>query len=117
MMDRRGFLLTSLAGVLAAPLTAGAQQIGKVARIGLLVSGPPPEQHVCVQALRRGLAGLGYVEGRTYVFEVRSTGGGRRIASRGSDRSSSSWASISSCPSRAKDWSRPSARWNQFPSS
>ena len=38
-MDRRRFLLTSLAGVLAAPLAAGAQQSGKVYRIGVLSSG------------------------------------------------------------------------------
>ena len=30
MMDRRRFLLTSLAGALAAPLAGGAQQPGKV---------------------------------------------------------------------------------------
>jgi len=33
-MDRRRFLLTSLAGVLAAPLAAGAQPPGKVYRVG-----------------------------------------------------------------------------------
>jgi len=33
-MDRRRFLLTSLAGVIAAPLVAGAQQAGTVSRIG-----------------------------------------------------------------------------------
>jgi hypothetical protein len=31
-MDRRGFLLTSLAGALAAPLAAEAQQTDKIAR-------------------------------------------------------------------------------------
>ena len=35
-MDRRRFLLTSLAGALAAPLAAEAQQAGKVPRIGFL---------------------------------------------------------------------------------
>jgi hypothetical protein len=33
MMDRRSFLLTSLAGALAAPLAAGAQQTRKVSRV------------------------------------------------------------------------------------
>jgi hypothetical protein len=33
MMDRRRFLLTSLAGSLAAPFAAGAQQPGKVYRM------------------------------------------------------------------------------------
>jgi ABC-type sugar transport system substrate-binding protein len=35
-MKRRRFLLTSLAGVLAAPLPPEAQQAGKVYRIGVL---------------------------------------------------------------------------------
>ena len=34
VMDRRRFLLTSLAGALAAPLAAEAQPAGKVYRIG-----------------------------------------------------------------------------------
>jgi putative ABC transport system substrate-binding protein len=70
-MDRRRFLLTSLAGALAVPLAAEAQQVGKVARIGLLVTGPRPDEHSCVLALRRGFAEMGYVEGRTHVLEVR----------------------------------------------
>jgi hypothetical protein len=37
-MDRRRFLLTSLAAALAAPLAAEAQQAAKVARIGYLAS-------------------------------------------------------------------------------
>ena len=35
-MDRRRFLLTSLAGAFAAPLAAEAQQVGKVYRVGIL---------------------------------------------------------------------------------
>ena len=35
-MDRRRFLLTSLAGALAAPLAAEAQHPGKIYRIGIL---------------------------------------------------------------------------------
>jgi ABC-type uncharacterized transport system substrate-binding protein len=38
-MDRRRFLLTSLAGALATPLVAEAQQTGKVYRIGFLRPG------------------------------------------------------------------------------
>jgi ABC-type uncharacterized transport system substrate-binding protein len=38
-MDRRRFLLTSLAGALATPLVAEAQQAGKVYRIGFLRPG------------------------------------------------------------------------------
>jgi len=41
-MDRRRFLLTSLAGVLATPLAAEAQPAGKVYRIGCLYAGGDP---------------------------------------------------------------------------
>ena len=61
-------------GILAALSVAFvgfAQPAGKVARIGVLVSGPPPDEHSCVQAFRRGLADLGYVEGRTHVLDIR----------------------------------------------
>jgi hypothetical protein len=40
MMDRRRFLLTSLAGAVVGPLAAGAQPAGKMYRIGLLSWGP-----------------------------------------------------------------------------
>jgi putative ABC transport system substrate-binding protein len=76
MMRRRRFLVSLGAG-LVVPLVAEARQAGKAWRIGLLVSGPPPSEHVCVLALRRGLHDLGYVEGQTYVFEIRSTQGAK----------------------------------------
>ena len=41
-MDRRRFLLTSLAGAFAVPLAAGAQKGDKVRRIGFLGIVPPP---------------------------------------------------------------------------
>jgi len=43
-MDRRRFLLTSLAGVLAAPVAAEAQ-VGKVPRIGVLLPGAPEPEY------------------------------------------------------------------------
>ena len=76
MMRRRRFLVSLGAGLIV-PLVAEAWQAGKTWRIGLLVSGPPPSEHVCVLALRRGLHDLGYVEGQTYVFEIRSAQGVR----------------------------------------
>ena len=72
VMDRRRFLLTSLAGAVAAPLAAGAQQAGKVYRIGLL---SPTSQGLGVEGFREGLRALGYVEGRTIVVEHRSAEG------------------------------------------
>jgi hypothetical protein len=38
-MDRRRFLLTSLAGALAAPLAAGAQQATRLPQVGVLDPG------------------------------------------------------------------------------
>ena len=76
MIDRRRFLLTSLAGAVAGPLAAGAQAAEKVWRIGLLVPGQPPGCGVDSRsppgrALRDGLRVLGYVETQNYVFVPR----------------------------------------------
>jgi putative tryptophan/tyrosine transport system substrate-binding protein len=49
----------------------GAQPTTKLPRIGLLVTGPPPDEHACVTAFRRGLTEIGLVEGRTHVLETR----------------------------------------------
>jgi putative ABC transport system substrate-binding protein len=69
-VDRRGFLLTALAGALAAPLVAEAQQAGKVARIGVLaVSAAAFSPRI--EAFRKGLREHGYVEGKNIVFEYR----------------------------------------------
>ena len=69
MIDRRRFLLTSLAGALAAPLAAEAQQVGKVHRVVFLTALAVPD---LVDALRQGLRELGWIEGQNYVLEVRS---------------------------------------------
>jgi putative tryptophan/tyrosine transport system substrate-binding protein len=70
MMDRRRFLLTSLAGALAAPLAA-AQQPSKVHQIGCLVYGSPVEFEDRIRALRAGLRDYGYVEGKNITLEFR----------------------------------------------
>ena len=65
-MDRRRFLLTSLAGALAAPFAADAQEQGRTPRIGVLlgrVPGPFSE------GLRHGFRELGYTEGRNIFVE------------------------------------------------
>jgi putative ABC transport system substrate-binding protein len=72
-MDRRRFLLTSLAGAFAEPRAAGAQQV-IFHRIGLLESSPPgPAANAFGQweAFREGLRALGYVEGTTLAIESR----------------------------------------------
>jgi putative ABC transport system substrate-binding protein len=66
-MDRRRFLLTSLAGALAAPLAAEGQP-EKVHRIGILAGGSPPSHR---GPLTDALRELGYVEGRNLVIEGR----------------------------------------------
>ena len=68
-MDRRRFLLTSLAGALAAPLAAGAQQAGKVYRVGFLRAGQPPK--FWIDEFRDGLREAGYVEGQNLIIEYR----------------------------------------------
>jgi putative ABC transport system substrate-binding protein len=82
-MDRRRFLLTSLAGALAGPLPAEAQQ-AKVARLGVLLFGTPDTDAFPV--IRRGLSALGYVEGQNILFEHRyAEGRPERLANLASD--------------------------------
>src|SRR5262245_11422048 len=75
-MNRRRFLLSSLAGILAAPLAAGSQQAGKAPggrpwRVGILfdtgIRGGPG-----LEAILQGLRERGYVEGQNLVVEFRS---------------------------------------------
>jgi ABC-type uncharacterized transport system substrate-binding protein len=77
MMDRRRFLLTSLAGVLSAPLAAGAQPAGKIWRIGLLDLSSDPASSSRWKALLDRLRELGYVEGQNVLFESRWSDGQR----------------------------------------
>src|SRR5688500_20256851 len=66
-MDRRRFLLTSLAGALAAPLAGEAQQAMKVYRVGVLGN----ENNPPWDGFRQGLRDLGYVDGRNLSMEWR----------------------------------------------
>ena len=68
-MNRRRFVLTSLAGALAAPLDAGAQSPRR-ARIGVLSggsAGPSP----LLDAFRQSLHDLGHEEGKDIQIEYR----------------------------------------------
>ena len=71
-MDRRRFLLTSLAGALAGPRSAEAEGTGQRHRVGLLNAAAPgrPES-----AFREGLRALGYVEGGNVAVDSRSAEG------------------------------------------
>jgi putative ABC transport system substrate-binding protein len=73
-MDRRRFLLTSLAGALAAPLAGEAQQADKIARIGYLSLDLATSANLR-EAFLQGLRDLGYVEGRNVAIEYRDAEG------------------------------------------
>jgi ABC-type uncharacterized transport system substrate-binding protein len=74
-IDRRRFLLTSLAGALAGPLAAKAQQMAKLYRIGLLIPLPPTALPHIIEGFRAGLRDLGYEEGKNLQIETRSAEG------------------------------------------
>ena len=70
-MERRAFLATLAGGFLGAPLAVGAQQPGKVWRIGYLDQGSAARSTAYVDGLRQGLRDLGWVEGRNIAIEIR----------------------------------------------
>jgi putative tryptophan/tyrosine transport system substrate-binding protein len=75
-MDRRRFLLTSLAGALAAPLAAEAQQPGKVYRVGILTNkASEPAEARLWQAFRQGLRERGWIDGGNLLIEFREAEG------------------------------------------
>jgi len=74
-VDRRRFLLTSLAGALASPLGAGAQQPKTIARIGYLSSSSPERERPRLATFQQALLELGYFEGQSIVIERRYAGG------------------------------------------
>jgi ABC transporter substrate binding protein len=74
-MDRRRFLLSSLAGALATPLAAGAQQPKTIVRIGFLSSSSAERERPRLSAFQQTLRELGYLEGRNIFIEQRYAGG------------------------------------------
>ena len=74
-MDRRTFIGRVAGGLLAAPLAVRAQRVGKVYRIGILETIPAARNAANLDALRKGLRDVGYVEGRNLVIEYRSADG------------------------------------------
>src|SRR5262245_5886144 len=70
-MDSRRCLLTSLAGMLAKPLAAHAEQPTKAHRIGMLGPSDVGTGTPYVDAFRQGMRELGWVEGKSFVIEYR----------------------------------------------
>jgi NRPS condensation-like uncharacterized protein len=75
VVDRRCFLVTSLAAVLATPLAVEVQQGAKMWRIGFLEAGSASVNRHFLDAFRQGLNGLGYVERRNALKTAGRTGG------------------------------------------
>jgi putative ABC transport system substrate-binding protein len=71
-VDRRAFLGTLTGGLLAAPLAAGAQPAGKIARVGFLDFGPTPSQEqIAKSPFWLAMKEIGWVEGQNMVVERR----------------------------------------------
>jgi putative tryptophan/tyrosine transport system substrate-binding protein len=68
-MDRRAFLTVAVGSILAAPLAVDAQD--KTPRIGYLSNGTPTSAVPQVEAFRRGLRELGWIERQSIVIEYR----------------------------------------------
>jgi putative ABC transport system substrate-binding protein len=75
MMDRRTFVGAVAWGLLIEPPAVSAQRAGKVYRIGILEAIPAAQNTANLDALRKGLRELGYVEGQNLVIEYRSADG------------------------------------------
>ena len=75
MITRRTVVLALGPGALVAPLASFAQRPGKVYRIGYLGAETALVSANRVAAVRAGLSGLGYVEGKNIVIEFRWANG------------------------------------------
>lgn len=69
-MERRDAVIALIA-LVAAPCSAWAQSAGRLFRIGFLGGGLPSTSTAAIEGLRKGLADLGYAEGRNYIFDFR----------------------------------------------
>ena len=72
-MSRRAVVIAGLllAAIAAAGPPVAAQQAPKVARIGWLSTTTLAAAAPLAEAFRQGMRELGYVEGKTFVLEVR----------------------------------------------
>ena len=70
-MDRRAFITIAGGGILAGPLAVEAQQTKNLPRVGYLSAASPAAVSGRIEAFRRGLRELGYVEGSNIAIEAR----------------------------------------------
>ncbi len=68
---KRAGLCVPFVAVLMGAAAAGAQQPGKMPRIGFLMGGSPASSGPLIEAFRQGLRELGYVEGQNITLERR----------------------------------------------
>src|SRR4051812_36801967 len=74
-MRRREFISALGGGVAMWPLSARAQQPPKRGGLVFLLPGSLPEPGVIVDAFRKGLSELGYMEGQSFFIEPRGAAG------------------------------------------
>jgi len=79
-VNRRRFLVTSLAAGLTGPVVTAAQPSGRVARIGFLSTGSSNASSPVHEAFRQGLREFGWLEGQNIVIEYRFAEGHERLA-------------------------------------
>ena len=68
LVTRRMFIGALAGTLLAAPCGAAAQVTGKIWRVGFLEAGAPTANPQFMEAFRRGMNALGYVEGQNVVI-------------------------------------------------
>src|SRR4029453_2696634 len=73
-MDRRSFFAIAVTGLLASRV-ARAQQADRVWRVGYLAIRPRPAGGAPPPAFRNALQTLGFVDGKSIVYESRWAGG------------------------------------------
>jgi putative ABC transport system substrate-binding protein len=71
---RRHFVTAAIA-LLAAPALCQAQSVTKLPRVGVLLPGAATSPAVCPEGFLDGMRDLGYVEGRSVVFDFRYADG------------------------------------------
>ena len=84
-MNRRAFLGAIAGGLLAPPLAVGAQQAGKVYRIGVVAAGVNPRSASFFQAFEQRLRDLGWVDGKNLAIDYQTPKGSRDISAIAAD--------------------------------